>query len=514
MTQSVPVAAALATPKEGQEAVPLCPCRLILFCVNLFIGLISSQLIPEWMDSHTYSAWKSIVKMITMFCVAYIMIHVGFHFDLDKGEIRKYGTEYLVAMTAAGFPWIFCAIYFMVALGPAHNLPWQEALIAARFAAPTSAGILFTMLEAAGMKETWLFQKARILAIFDDLDTLLLMVPLKAIYIGLKWELSVDLVFVTILLIIMYVFLHRLTIPHTWPFIVLYAICIAFFCEMVHFASTSDHTDPQDLADTLHLEVLLPAFTVGCVIYHEDGEDVQSVTRDESLSRIKTQSRRLEALVSADTVKASISAVFMVLVGLSMPSLFNDSLASEAHRRLDGDSDGSSENMEGGSLVLHVIMCSILMNVGKLFPALCYRKEVSLRTRVSLAVAMMPRGEVCAGIIVNAIALGIEGAAITIAVFCLALNMMMVSGFIFIVRRLPEDQVYPSAKSKDPAEPFNEAAPPDPKGARACDDAPVVPSTETPPDESSAVVQAQKIPATDARPIKTSANKRSEANVV
>ena len=49
------------------------------------------------------------------------------------------------------------------------------------------------------MKETWIFQKARILAIFDDLDTLLLMVPLKAIFVGLKWELSFGLVFVIIL---------------------------------------------------------------------------------------------------------------------------------------------------------------------------------------------------------------------------------------------------------------------------------------------------------------------------
>ena len=38
-------------------------------------------------------------------------------------------------------------------------LAWGDALIAARFAAPTSAGILFSMLEASGMKETWLFQK-------------------------------------------------------------------------------------------------------------------------------------------------------------------------------------------------------------------------------------------------------------------------------------------------------------------------------------------------------------------
>ena len=35
--------------------------------------------------------------------------------------------------------------------------------------------------------------KARILAIFDDLDTILLMVPLKVIVVGMRWELSIDL---------------------------------------------------------------------------------------------------------------------------------------------------------------------------------------------------------------------------------------------------------------------------------------------------------------------------------
>ena len=49
---------------------------------------------------------------------------------------------------------------------------------------------------------------------------------------------------------------------------------------------------------------------------------------------------------------------------------------------------------------------------------------------------MMPRGEVCAGIIVSAIALGATGASITIAVLCLAVNMTCVSGFIFAVKTL------------------------------------------------------------------------------
>merc|ERR1719210_1380548 len=88
------------------------------------------------------------------------------------------------------------------------------------------------------------------------------------------------------------------------------------------------------------------------------------------------------------------------------------------------------------------------MNLGKMFPSFCYKEEADLRTRVALAVAMMPRGEVCAGIIVNALALCIKGPAMTIAVFCLACNMMMVSGFIFVVKRLTHDQV--PAEAADP----------------------------------------------------------------
>ena len=80
--------------------------------------------------------------------------------------------------------------------------------------------------------------------------------------------------------------------------------------------------------------------------------------------------------------------------------------------------------------------CSVLMNVGKMFPACCYRSEVPLRTRLALSIGMMPRGEVCAGIIVNAIALGANGVSITIAVLCLAINMSCVSGFIFAAKHL------------------------------------------------------------------------------
>ena len=42
------------------------------------------------------------------------------------------------------------------------------------------AGILFTMLAAAGLKASWVYKKVQVLAIFDDLDTILLMIRCKS----------------------------------------------------------------------------------------------------------------------------------------------------------------------------------------------------------------------------------------------------------------------------------------------------------------------------------------------
>jgi len=46
------------------------------------------------------------------------------------------------------------------------------------------------MLAAAGLSSTWLFRKARVLAIFDDLDTVLLMIALKMLIVDLVWQSS------------------------------------------------------------------------------------------------------------------------------------------------------------------------------------------------------------------------------------------------------------------------------------------------------------------------------------
>jgi Kef-type K+ transport system membrane component KefB len=85
-----------------------------------------------------------------MIFLAYVMIQVGMEFEIDKNDLRKYGVDYLIAMAAAAVPWLTAAAYFwwFFQIGAA------ESLLIGRFAAPTSAGILFTMLAAAGLAAT------------------------------------------------------------------------------------------------------------------------------------------------------------------------------------------------------------------------------------------------------------------------------------------------------------------------------------------------------------------------
>lgn len=45
------------------------------------------------------------------------------------------------------------------------------------------------MLAAIGLKSSWIYKKIQVLAIFDDLDTILLMIPLQIMMIGLRWQL-------------------------------------------------------------------------------------------------------------------------------------------------------------------------------------------------------------------------------------------------------------------------------------------------------------------------------------
>ena len=110
------------------------------------------------------------------------------------------------------------------------------------------------MLAAAGLAATWTYKKARVLAIFDDLDTVLLMIPLKMMLLGFTLKLLGLGVVVVGLLVAAYYMVHWLRVPTNNFWITAYAALVWVLCLAF------------DYVTDLHLEVLLPAFALGCLI--------------------------------------------------------------------------------------------------------------------------------------------------------------------------------------------------------------------------------------------------------
>jgi Kef-type K+ transport system membrane component KefB len=414
--------------------------KVLLYSCLLAAGLILSQLLPGWMGDAA-ATYAFAVRILTMTALSFIMIHVGFEFDIDKRNVRKYGWDYLVAATAAGFPWLFCAAYFIFVLIPQSHwwdyAVWKETLLASRFAAPTSAGVLFSMLAAAGLAATWVFRKARVLAIFDDLDTVLLMIPLKMMMVGARWQLAIIVLLMAAQLWLAWKYLHRLRIPIAWPFVFAYSVAIVAVAEVIYIGSKQ--IDP---VVPIHIEVLLPAFVLGCMIARPRGQEHDRREPEHGAGDGDPDNDHEPVLETPTELRVStiVSAVFMMLVGLSMPVL------GVAAAGAGTDSKGTTlvtnalatltPAMGWGTIAMHVLLVTVVANIGKMFPAFCYRREAHWRERLALAVGMWPRGEVGAGVLVVSLSYGISGPIVTIAMLSLALNLMLTGVFILIVRRL------------------------------------------------------------------------------
>lgn len=369
--------------------------QVILYSGLLISGIFVSQVFD-------LTVIRSLLSFVTFVCLAYIMIEVGLEFTIDKNKLKSYGWDYIVAATAAAFPWIFCAVYFMLVFGT----NWKEALLIGRFAAPTSAGVLFAMLAAAGLGATWLFKKARVLAIFDDVDTVLFMIPLQMLISGMKPGLFFVLVIVAVLLIAAYRWLHELRWPIGKGWIALYGLAIVLIFYLF------------DRLTHIHIEVLLPAFTFGCIL--------NNPAHTTELPKHAYEHTHLEPEKGlAHTFDRLIKMAFMFLVGCSLPKI----------------------NMEGISLgmtVWHVVILTVLANLGKCFPAFCYRSEVNLKQRFALSIAMFPRGEVGAGVLLVALNYGFAGTATTLSALSLALNLLLTGIFISAVLYLVSDKAKPN----------------------------------------------------------------------
>ncbi len=381
--------------------------KIVLFSLFLILGLVGSQTLPTLVGVESYSAAKPTLDFMLYTCLAFIMINVGREFELDKSRWRSYTADYFIAMATAAAPWLMICFYYMMLLPDDLFTSWdawKENLLLSRFAAPTSAGILFTMLANAGLKNSWIYQKTRVLAIFDDLDTILLMIPLQIFMIGWKWQLGVVALFVFVCLYLAWTKLDRFRMSQDWSSILGYATVLVFLCQGLYVVSS--HVFGHDGA--IHIEVLLPAFVLGMVM-----KTRHSTSRtDESVSTL-------------------ISYLFMFLVGMSAPLFVGVDFSATAGDCLIGEVG----EMSWGEIALHVAVVTALSNIGKMVPMLFYRDK-SLTERLALSIGMFTRGEVGAGIIFVSLGYGLGGPLLAISLLTILSNLILTGGFVIIVKRL------------------------------------------------------------------------------
>ena len=363
--------------------------KVLSFSAFLMMGLLVSQILPGAVGEG-YTTIKSVSDVLLYICLSFIMINVGREFVMDKTRWKSYAEDYFIAMATAAMPWILIAVYYVFVLLPPeywHSWEaWKENLLLSRFAAPTSAGILFTMLAALGLKSSWIYKKIQVLAIFDDLDTILLMIPLQIMMVGLRWQLIIIVLVVFVLLSIGWKQLGKYNWRQDWKAIFFYSVAVFAVTQLVYMVSKYFYGDEG----SIHIEVLLPAFVLGMVMKHKE---------------IDTP---LEHKVST-----GVSFLFMFLVGMSMPLFV----------------------MSWGMIIYHVVIVSLLSNVGKLFPVLFYRDR-KLSERLALSIGMFTRGEVGAGIIFIALGYNLGGPALVISVLTLVLNLILTSIFVLWVKNL------------------------------------------------------------------------------
>lgn len=349
---------------------------VIIFCLLLILGIIAGQ-------AFDFSGTREFLGLITSVCLAYIMIEVGLEFSVDKRKISSYKWDAVVAFSAAALPAILWFIYFFVFIQNA----WKPALISGLSSSPTSAGVLFSMMMAAGLSTTWVFKKARTLAVLDDLVVILLLTPLEIVLHGFNLGSIMLLVLIAGFLFASFRWQNSISWPVDERWILVYAFILTGIIFLIK--STTN----------IHLEVLIPAFMLGCLILQRKHHQTTVHSKQ---------------FINLDT---AIKGLFMFLVGISFPKI-------------------SIGAVSVGETIGHVFVLTFLANLGKCFPVLCYRKEVPLKERFSLSIAMFPRGEVGAAVLLIGIGYGFGGYISTLAMLSLALNLVLTGIFVWFVMKL------------------------------------------------------------------------------
>lgn len=384
--------------------------KVLSFSVFLVAGLVLSQSLPVLVGAEGIGAVRTVANILLYVCLSFIMINVGREFEVDKSHWKSYTQDYFIAMATAAMPWFLIALYYVFVLLPPEFWnsweAWKENLLLSRFAAPTSAGILFTMLAAIGLKSSWMYKKIQVLAIFDDLDTILLMIPLQIMMIGLRWQLIIVVLIVFLLLSFGWKQLGKYNWRQDWKAILFYSFLVFIATQSLYLISKSLYGE----AGSIHIEVLLPAFMVGMIMKHKE---------------IDTPVEH--------KVATGISFLFMFLVGMSMPHFIGVDFAET--QAGEYSVTGSQEMMPWGVIIFHVLIVSLLSNIGKLFPVFFYRDR-KFSERLALSIGMFTRGEVGAGVIFIALGYNLGGPALLISVLTIVLNLILTGIFVLWVKKL------------------------------------------------------------------------------
>lgn len=281
--------------------------------------------------------WRAALTFLTEVALGYIMIEVGKEFNINKKQWQSYLKDYGISSLAALLPWIFCFVYMLFLM---REDIWQETLLISLFAAPTSSGILFSMLLAAGLGTTWLFRKVQILAIFDDLNTILILIPMQFLLSEIDFGLLYIVVLIIILLVLAWIFLHRLKIPSSRLWMFAYSIILVYLLHLL--ASQFD----------VEIGVILPAFVLGCMLYNKDNHSMKEFQSFDN----------------------TIKVLFMILVGLALPKI-------------------NLNQFNGWKLAFDVVIITILSNLGKCAPMFFYKNEASLKERIAVSIGMFPEAK-------------------------------------------------------------------------------------------------------------------------
>jgi hypothetical protein len=86
--------------------------KVAIFSILLFVGLGPSQVLPTLLGG-SHDGFAFVIRVLTMTGLAFIKVHVGIEFHIDKSRLRSYGWDYVVAFTTASVPWVFVTGYFV-----------------------------------------------------------------------------------------------------------------------------------------------------------------------------------------------------------------------------------------------------------------------------------------------------------------------------------------------------------------------------------------------------------------